>query len=48
MKNRHLKDTERSRSAEYQYLELGKEILVMENDTIYKIELKSNLIIETK
>lgn len=27
MKNKHLKDTERSRSAEYQYLDLGKEIL---------------------
>ena len=27
MKNRHLKDAERSRSAEYQYLELGKQIL---------------------
>jgi thymidylate synthase len=26
-KQKHLKDTERSRSAEYQYLELGKEIL---------------------
>ena len=27
MKNRHLKSTKQSRSAEYQYLELGKEIL---------------------